>query len=140
MPVPIDSEGGSFHLTISNFLGDDAFAGWQLLTHLVFGWPAYLLFGTSGSPKRGTSNHFVPNNDLLFPDAWKNKVFISTLGVAGMVAVLWKAGQSFGFGTVVAVYVGPYLVVNSWLVLYTWLQHTDGIGESRHLQTQPVII
>ena len=24
-----------------------------------------------------------------------------------------------------ALYVGPYLVVNFWLVLYTWLQHTD---------------
>ena len=26
---------------------------------------------------------------------------------------------------VVALYVGPYLVCNFWLVLYTWLQHTD---------------
>ena len=26
---------------------------------------------------------------------------------------------------VVALYVGPYMVTNAWLVLYTWLQHTD---------------
>ena len=26
---------------------------------------------------------------------------------------------------VLALYVGPYFVVNFWLVLYTWLQHTD---------------
>ncbi|MCB9927763.1 MAG: fatty acid desaturase, partial [Planctomycetaceae bacterium] len=26
---------------------------------------------------------------------------------------------------VLALYVGPYLFVNFWLVLYTWLQHTD---------------
>ena len=24
-----------------------------------------------------------------------------------------------------ALYGGPYLVINAWLVLYTWLQHTD---------------
>ena len=26
---------------------------------------------------------------------------------------------------VLALYGGPYLVVNSWLIIYTWLQHTD---------------
>jgi fatty acid desaturase len=30
-----------------------------------------------------------------------------------------------GIVPVLALYVGPYLVVNFWLVLYTWLQHTD---------------
>jgi fatty acid desaturase len=27
--------------------------------------------------------------------------------------------------TVAALYLGPYLCCNFWLVLYTWLQHTD---------------
>mmetsp|Transcript_4953 Transcript_4953/g.14905 ORF Transcript_4953/g.14905 Transcript_4953/m.14905 type:complete len:132 (-) Transcript_4953:138-533(-) len=26
---------------------------------------------------------------------------------------------------VIALYVGPYIIVNAWLVEYTWLQHTD---------------
>lgn len=30
-----------------------------------------------------------------------------------------------GIGEVMALYGGPYLVINAWLVLYTWLQHTD---------------
>lgn len=41
--------------------------------------------------------------------------------VAGLVAWAAKAGAL----RVAALYGGPYLVVNAWLVLITWLQHTD---------------
>ena len=30
-----------------------------------------------------------------------------------------------GAASVLALYGGPYLVINAWLVAYTWLQHTD---------------
>ena len=45
----------------------------QMVFHLVFGWPAYLLFGATGGPKYGTSNHFVPVkpfNTNLWPASW----------------------------------------------------------------------
>lgn len=36
---------------------------------------------------------------------------------------LWAAKA--GVAKVAALYGGPYLVVNAWLVLITWLQHTE---------------
>ena len=30
----------------------------QLFLHLIFGWPGYLLTGSTGGIKYGTSNHF----------------------------------------------------------------------------------
>merc|ERR1719329_1438155 len=33
--------------------------------------------------------------------------------------------MKFGLLPVMLAYGGPYLVMNSWLVTYTWLQHTD---------------
>jgi omega-6 fatty acid desaturase (delta-12 desaturase) len=127
VPNEISSNGGQFNLTLYDFLGDDAFAVWHLFAHLVMGWPLYLLTGATGSPKRGYSNHFLPTNDSLFPDAWKYKVFVSSIGVGAMVTLLWNLGKAYGFTPIVALYGGPYLVANGWLVLYTWLQHTDGI-------------
>tara|TARA_B110000305_G_C19327810_1_gene582358 strand:- start:21 stop:281 length:261 start_codon:yes stop_codon:yes gene_type:complete len=31
----------------------------QMLLHLGFGWPAYLLIGATGGPGRGGTNHFM---------------------------------------------------------------------------------
>ena len=31
----------------------------------------------------------------------------------------------YGLFPVIALYIGPLLIVNSWLVIYTWLHHTD---------------
>ena len=43
-----------------------------------------------------------------------------------MGGLLWKWASYEGSWTPVALlYFLPYLVVNFWLVLYTWLQHTD---------------
>jgi hypothetical protein len=42
-----------------------------------------------------------------------------------MLGVLFAAAKTFGTYKVVAMYGGPLLVVNAWLVAYTWLQHTE---------------
>ena len=113
-------------------LGEAAFAGLTLVRTLLFGWPAYLLAGVTGGPARGRSNHFWPVAPFateLFPKRWHGRVWASTAGIVAMLGVL--AGWAIAAGSIVpvlALYVGPYLVVNAWLVTYTWLQHTgDGI-------------
>lgn len=104
----------------------DALAIGNVLQHLLVGWPAYLLFGATGGSSRGISNHFVPLNSSLFPGKWKMKVLYSDLGIVTMLALLWQWARVEGSWTpVMLVYILPYLVVNCWLVLYTWLQHTD---------------
>lgn len=109
--------------------GDDAFAIVKILRYCTVGWPSYLLLGVSGGPSRGVTNHFWPHwpfqNDM-FVGRWRWKVLLSTVGVGvvlvGLVTWGWMAGSAW---PVIALYVGPYLVVNFWLVLYTWLHHTD---------------
>ncbi|MGB3411456.1 MAG: fatty acid desaturase [Microthrixaceae bacterium] len=96
---------------------------------LLVGWPAYLLTGVSGAPKRGRTNHFWPVKPFstdLFPPRWHARVWASTAGVAAVLALL--LAWTVYVGSVIPLlllYVGPLLVVNAWLVTYTWLQHTD---------------
>ena len=82
-------------------------------------------------PVRGTTSHFNPNagakgKHALFPGKWKKKVWLSDIGVGVTAALLgWWAYAAGSVWPMLAVYMGPYLVVNAWLVGYTWLQHTD---------------
>jgi fatty acid desaturase len=84
---------------------------------------------TTGGSARGVTNHFIPTINTgkveLFPGSWKNKVWMSDVGVVAVVAALAYWVSQAGFATVAALYFGPYTFVNVWLVLYTWLQHTD---------------
>ncbi|KAG5176173.1 fatty acid desaturase [Tribonema minus] len=126
-------EGGLGSLAIRNRVegllgkpvGRALYGAVQLINHLLIGWPAYLLVGATGGPSRGVTNHFVPTSDSLFPGAWKKKVWTSTAGVAVTAAALAAWAAHSGVATVAALYGGPYLVVNAWLVVYTWLQHTN---------------
>ncbi len=108
--------------------GAKTHGAFTVVSRLSIGWPSYLLIGATGGEDRGITNHFWPSkpfSQALFPDRWKAKVKWSSFGVLVTLALLvwWAiAGSAL---SVLAVYVGPYLVVNAWLVTYTWLQHTD---------------
>jgi fatty acid desaturase len=110
-------------------MGDEAFAVVLMLVKFLVGWPLYLISGATGGPSRGMTNHFWPAKPFstaLFPGKWRVKAWVSTLGVIAAVGILcwWTYAAESGI-PVLALYVGPYLVVNFWLVLYTWLHHTD---------------
>ena len=110
-------------------LGRPAYSAVSIAKMLVLGWPAYLLFGATGGPSRGLTNHFWPHGRFasdLFPPRWHRRVWASAAGVVAMHAVLvWWAVAAGSVAPVLALYVGPLLVANAWLVAYTWLQHTD---------------
>ena len=97
------------------------------------GWPSYILAGLTGGSKYGTSNHFWPFRPLnsasaqrhMWPNKWPTKVLQSSAGVAAVLVGLAMWARRAGAATVWALYGGPYLVVNMWLIVYTWLQHTD---------------
>jgi hypothetical protein len=101
---------------------------YQAFLHLIVGWPAYLLIGATGGSARGMTNHYWPEplttpnqpKKELFPGNWKAKVFKSDIGVGAFVAgaITWAACN--GIPQVMALYGGPLIVVNAWLVLYTW--------------------
>jgi omega-6 fatty acid desaturase (delta-12 desaturase) len=94
---------------------------------LVFGWPAYLVANISGPKKYvgKTNSHFQPDS-ALFSDAQRNDVIVSDIVLFSWIgALLFYFVPTFGLGNVFRLYFIPYLVVNFWLVLITYLQHTD---------------
>ncbi|KAG6850284.1 hypothetical protein H0H93_015541 [Arthromyces matolae] len=94
-------------------------------SYLLGGWPAYLILNASGQKRypKGT-NHFKPSSVIFAPHHYF-QILVSDLGI-----ILWLAGvaysiYTFGFANVFRLYLVPYLWVNHWLVLITFLQHTD---------------
>jgi omega-6 fatty acid desaturase (delta-12 desaturase) len=117
--------GGEKDLASSRAMGKGQYGALQLLLHLVFGWPAYLLAGKTGGPKYGVSNHFWPTapfSKALWPAQWAKKVWRSDWGIGFTLACLGLWAAKAGIASVMAMYVAPLVVVNAWLVAYTWLQ------------------
>lgn len=79
------------------------------------------------------TSHFFPHPPFstgekktdLYPGKWKQKVWLSDVGVVGTIGVLAAWASKAGALQVAALYGGPLMVVNAWLVLITWLQHTE---------------
>ncbi|KAG1743331.1 fatty acid desaturase-domain-containing protein [Suillus paluster] len=96
-------------------------------TYLLGGWPAYLLRNASGQKRYPSgTNHFNPDA-VIFAPHQRESIILSDIGI-----VFWLAGvagsiYTYGFWTVFRIYLVPYLWVNHWLVLITFLQHTDPI-------------
>lgn len=107
-------------------LGDSPIAAaWGCITYCVVGWPMYLLTNASGQKRypKGTS-HFVPKPPLFAPHQ-HGQVLVSALGVFIWAAALIAWTYYRSFAEVFRVYLVPYLWVNHWLILITFLQHTD---------------
>ena len=71
--------GGEKEISFSNKLGKRNYGILQLFLHLFFGWPAYLLTGSTGGPKNGITNHFWPTkpfSKVLWPSIWAKKVWV----------------------------------------------------------------
>ena len=123
-----EKKGGKKELELSASLGRTKYGILQLFLHLIVGWPAYLLTGSTGGLEYGMSNHFWPQKPFskkIWLSKWVNKVWISDIGVGLMLLLLLISSYKYGFISLLAMYIGPLLVVNFWLVLYTWLHHTD---------------
>jgi omega-6 fatty acid desaturase (delta-12 desaturase) len=131
VPARVNTPDSDIVFKLRAMLGERVFTALNLAGVFLLGWPIYLLTGASGGPVRGATNHFNPGSGAkgkhaLFPGKWAAKVWQSDVGCVAVVAALaaWCVGAGSVWPTV-ALYLGPYLVCNFWLVLYTWLQHTD---------------
>ncbi|KNC96242.1 uncharacterized protein SPPG_08396 [Spizellomyces punctatus DAOM BR117] len=91
---------------------------------LLLGWPAYLINNASGQKFDVWTSHFRPDAPIFEPKQWF-AVVLSDVGMFIMLGLLVIAGQLWGAAAVFKYYVIPYLNVNAWLVLITFLQHTD---------------
>jgi len=122
----------TFYAVMHEAMGDGAFAAFQIWSHLFLGWPLYLLglastgrLDVHGKPLDGrTADHFRPSSPM-FPEKISFKITLSTAGVVAGLGYLGYLMYTYGALPVICWYWGPYTIVNAWLVLYTWLQHTD---------------
>ncbi|KAJ3238614.1 hypothetical protein HDU81_007534 [Chytriomyces hyalinus] len=96
----------------------------RLLRQQLFGWPAYILMNVSGQRFGKWASHFHTSSPIFTPDQ-ANQVILSDLGIFITLSILGVLGNQFGYMAVVKYYVIPYLWVNHWLVMITFLQHTD---------------
>ncbi|KAF8656529.1 hypothetical protein AX16_002493 [Volvariella volvacea WC 439] len=87
----------------------------------AFGWWVYLTKNTMGSKMYppGT-NHFSPSSPLFKPEQ-RNSVIISNTALVAMSALLIHIGPS----VVGWYYLIPYLLTNHWIVMFTYLHHSD---------------
>ncbi|GAA0166882.1 hypothetical protein LIER_21942 [Lithospermum erythrorhizon] len=94
-----------------------------LLVQLTLGWPLYLMFNVSGRPYDRFACHFDPKSPI-YNDRERLQIFISDAGIMAVVYGLYRLMVAKGLAWVVCHYGVPLLVVNGFLVLITFLQHT----------------
>ncbi|CAG7890455.1 unnamed protein product [Brassica rapa] len=96
----------------------------MLTVQFKLGWPLYLAFNVSGRPySDGFACHFHPNAPI-YNDRERLQIYISDAGVLSVCYGLYRYAASRGVASVVCVYGVPLLIVNCFLVLITYLQHT----------------
>ncbi|KAI0635275.1 fatty acid desaturase-domain-containing protein [Trametes polyzona] len=93
--------------------------------YLVAGWPMYLIWNTAGQPRYPSgTNHFNPSSVMFRPEQrfW---IIVSNVGLILWVLAIAVSIRHWGFFEVFRTYLVPYLWINHWLILITFLQHTD---------------
>ena len=125
--VPSTKKGMEGLLKVRDILGDEAFLFIHSTTTILLGWPLYLFFYSSGGRtgydiekklnKSKPVDHFRPWSQIIHPRLYW-KVVLSTVGCLSTCGLIW-------YNNMIVDYIGPYLVVNSWLIIYTLLQHTS---------------
>ncbi|CAJ2504503.1 Uu.00g118970.m01.CDS01 [Anthostomella pinea] len=104
----------------------------RIIIQQVIGWPWYLLThitaGPESSPRKSKgwwdNSHFLPSSSL-FRESEGVNILASDLGIACMCGLLYVAGTSFGFQSLLWGYVLPWMWVNHWIVMVTYLHHTS---------------
>lgn len=95
-----------------------------MLVMVTVGWPAYLAFNIAGQPYDRRANHFETNSPLFRP-ADASDVAVSDFGCGLAALGVAVSIYQFGLSNVLCWYLIPYFWVNFWLVLITYLQHSD---------------
>lgn len=89
------------------------------------GMQAYFAYNALGSPMypAGT-NHYSPYSPL-FKQNERRQILISDFGLAAMGLIIASWIHQTSLATVTKYYTIPYLLANHWIVMLTYLHHTD---------------
>ena len=104
----------------------------RIVIQQLFSLPCYLFANTTaneGALYKTRSNAFLGNSHLhssgtLLRPEEATYILLSDLGMLLMGAALWYASTMVGFSTVALLYLQPYLWVNKWVAIITYLHHT----------------
>ncbi|KAH9811794.1 fatty acid desaturase-domain-containing protein [Melampsora americana] len=97
----------------------------KLFVHQSVGFAAYLLRNASGQKHYPPyTNHFNPWA-IMYDDRHRMHIVYSDIGIAITIGSLVVFGMNTDFLSVFKYYIVPYLWVHHWIVLITFLQHTD---------------
>ncbi|KIJ38494.1 hypothetical protein M422DRAFT_33273 [Sphaerobolus stellatus SS14] len=99
------------------------------LTRLIFmtllGFQVYMMTNVLGNTKYPSgTNHINPFSPLFKREHWHH-ILLSDVAICFVIGVLTKLGQVHGFNAVFKYYLIPYLLANHWVVILTYIQHTD---------------
>ncbi|KAF5361402.1 hypothetical protein D9758_006253 [Tetrapyrgos nigripes] len=97
----------------------------RIIAMQVLGLHAYLMFNCKGSSRYppGT-NHFHPSSPLFKPQE-RNGIVTSDIALSIMCSIVYFWTKRFGLGSFIRLYMIPFMFVNHWIVMLTYLQHTD---------------
>ncbi|KAI9624957.1 hypothetical protein H4Q26_016524 [Puccinia striiformis f. sp. tritici PST-130] len=122
------SHSPSFYERVDDLLEDaPLWALYKLIVHQSVGFASYLMFNASGQkhyPVGGPIVNFNPYA-IMFDDRHRFQVVWSDIGIAITIGCVTYLGKQTDFLTAFKYYIVPYLVVHHWIVLITFLQHTD---------------
>lgn len=97
---------------------------WTAMYQLA-GFPLYLVMNAAGQNRYPKwTNHFMPSS-VIFRKHHKWQIIWSDIGLALVIGALTYWAKVRSFQEMFLVYGIPYLLVNSWIVMITYLQHTD---------------
>ncbi|KAK7678562.1 hypothetical protein QCA50_018434 [Cerrena zonata] len=102
-----------------------AFTTFKLVVRQFIGFQLYLLHNRKGNPKypKGTS-HYNPSAKLFKPEH-RTSILISDFFIISMLSILSVWSYYRGFREVWRVYFVPWLWAHNWIVMFTYLQHSD---------------
>ena len=98
----------------------------NILLYLLFGWPGYIFLNFEGQPfpQNWSANHIDPNSPYFQPSD-REDIIVSDIGFFGVIGALLVWAQLYGFSHMMCWYGGCIVVNYMWLVLVTFLQHSD---------------
>ncbi|XP_071940118.1 delta(12)-acyl-lipid-desaturase-like [Coffea arabica] len=93
-----------------------------LAVTLTLGWPLYLVFNVSGRSYDRFVCHYDPYGPI-YNDHERLQIYISDVGVIATSYLLYGFASAKGLPTLVCIYGVPFLIVNGFCVMITYLQH-----------------
>lgn len=83
----------------------------------------YLVFNVSGRKYPRFASHFDPYGPI-YNNRERLQILVSDIALVAVAYVLYLVACTYGFVPLIKVYAIPLLIVNGFLVLITYLQHT----------------